>query len=1044
MASVPTRRGPRVASRTRATRRGRLARAGLGAAARLGRDRAVLGLAASLVALLVVFFLALGYLSADRPGRHFTLDELNAALAGRPDHGARAARRGRRRGRQAARRRAAFSVAYPASDAVTGAAGRQGVRRRRPRERRQAVDEAGDPHRHDLPAAADDPGEPVRAAVPGVARGRVGALARRRDVRHAAQGQEGRDAGLDAASPSTTSPAPSEAVEELRRGRRLPARPEPLRGRRRGPAQGRAAVRPAGLRQDAARARRRRRGRRPVLLRRRRRVRRVARRRRRGARARPLRRGCARPRRRSSSSTSSTPPRAGAASGGSRRRRPTSASRRSTSCWSRSTASTSRPASSSSAPRTGPTSSTPRCCVPGRFDRHVTVDQPDHEGRVRDPRAARARQADRRRRRLRGARAAHARLHRRRPRERRQRGRAADRPRARRERSSHDLLDEAVQRVLHGPRRRGRVLSDDERDRAAVHESGHAVVAAALGRGDDVHRVSILARGRGLGLTSRAPRLRRRPAHARTTCSPSSWWRSAGWPPRSSSSARPRPAPSRTSSTRPHLAREMVGRYGMSERLGRVRLLASRRRRVPRRHRRRSPRMSERTHEEFDARGPAPARRRRGAAHARSCRAQPEGPRRAWSTRLLERETLEGEALVGRARPRAGGLMRRAAAGIAALSAVAGLAGSRLPRRSGHRPAPDVRARAARRRSTFKDSWTVIKMPAPLAQIETHAAGGLDGKRLLVSDGRKVDALGRRRLHVGRLVRRGQRARRGQAARGQRAERRAAGLPRRRRPRADAARRRGPRGRVARDGLGRRRRDVEGRRSRPAGARRVPGRWSRLRATGAALPDGQLNDTLAEQDTQGVDRRALRQRRTAARPGRCGRAASRSSGWRWTRRRRATLWAVRSTPRGRALDRRRRVAWRRRARRPPPVRRRGATSRSPGAPGRTAPRSSLGARATRRAADVSAIVGSQDGGRTWIPPAHGRPRPDRRARRSATRPSQILFVVGLGLDRLPRAGHLRVRLRPAALARHRRPAARRAPRAAVDPAATRRRAATRG
>jgi cell division protease FtsH len=46
------------------------------------------------------------------------------------------------------------------------------------------------------------------------------------------------------------------------------------------------------------------------------------------------------------------------------------------------------------------------------------------------------------------------------------------------------------------------VLSPEERKRAAFHESGHAIVAAASGRLEQVHRVSILARGRSLGTTA--------------------------------------------------------------------------------------------------------------------------------------------------------------------------------------------------------------------------------------------------------------------------------------------------------------------------------------------------------------------------------------------------------------------------------------------------------------------------------------------------------------------------------------------------------------
>jgi cell division protease FtsH len=63
-------------------------------------------------------------------------------------------------------------------------------------------------------------------------------------------------------------------------------------------------------------------------------------------------------------------------------------------------------------------------------------------------------------------------------------------------------LEEAVLRVVHGPKRKGRMLSPEERARVAYHECGHAIVASALGERDDVHRVSILDRGKGLGSTA--------------------------------------------------------------------------------------------------------------------------------------------------------------------------------------------------------------------------------------------------------------------------------------------------------------------------------------------------------------------------------------------------------------------------------------------------------------------------------------------------------------------------------------------------------------
>jgi cell division protease FtsH len=63
-----------------------------------------------------------------------------------------------------------------------------------------------------------------------------------------------------------------------------------------------------------------------------------------------------------------------------------------------------------------------------------------------------------------------------------------------------DDLEEAIQRVLNGPKRRGRVLTPEERHRVAVHEAGHVVVAAARGKIDDLERVSILSRGRATAM----------------------------------------------------------------------------------------------------------------------------------------------------------------------------------------------------------------------------------------------------------------------------------------------------------------------------------------------------------------------------------------------------------------------------------------------------------------------------------------------------------------------------------------------------------------
>ncbi len=66
-------------------------------------------------------------------------------------------------------------------------------------------------------------------------------------------------------------------------------------------------------------------------------------------------------------------------------------------------------------------------------------------------------------------------------------------------------LDEAIDRVIAGPQRRTRLMSEQEKLITAYHEGGHALVAAALPGTDPVHKVTILPRGRALGYTMVLP-----------------------------------------------------------------------------------------------------------------------------------------------------------------------------------------------------------------------------------------------------------------------------------------------------------------------------------------------------------------------------------------------------------------------------------------------------------------------------------------------------------------------------------------------------------
>ncbi|MDQ0992243.1 cell division protease FtsH [Streptomyces sp. V3I7] len=69
----------------------------------------------------------------------------------------------------------------------------------------------------------------------------------------------------------------------------------------------------------------------------------------------------------------------------------------------------------------------------------------------------------------------------------------------------NQMLDEAIDRVVAGPQKRTRIMSDKEKKITAYHEGGHALVAAASPNSDPVHKITILSRGRALGYTMVLP-----------------------------------------------------------------------------------------------------------------------------------------------------------------------------------------------------------------------------------------------------------------------------------------------------------------------------------------------------------------------------------------------------------------------------------------------------------------------------------------------------------------------------------------------------------
>jgi cell division protease FtsH len=67
-------------------------------------------------------------------------------------------------------------------------------------------------------------------------------------------------------------------------------------------------------------------------------------------------------------------------------------------------------------------------------------------------------------------------------------------------------LEEGIMRVIAGPEKKTRLLSEQERKITAYHEMGHALVGHYLDETDDIHKISIISRGQALGYTISLPR----------------------------------------------------------------------------------------------------------------------------------------------------------------------------------------------------------------------------------------------------------------------------------------------------------------------------------------------------------------------------------------------------------------------------------------------------------------------------------------------------------------------------------------------------------
>ncbi|GAA2131588.1 ATP-dependent zinc metalloprotease FtsH [Nocardioides bigeumensis] len=143
--------------------------------------------------------------------------------------------------------------------------------------------------------------------------------------------------------------------------------------------------------------------------------------------------------------------------------------------------------------------------------------------------------------------------------------------RANRKLIDSEALDEAIDRVIAGPQRRTRLMSEKEKLVTAYHEGGHALVAAALPGSDPVHKVTILPRGRALGYTMVLPD-QDKYSQTRGELLDKLAYMMGGRAAEEMVFHDPTTGAGNDIEKATNLARAMVTQYGMTERLGAVKL----------------------------------------------------------------------------------------------------------------------------------------------------------------------------------------------------------------------------------------------------------------------------------------------------------------------------------------------------------------------------------------------------------------------------------------------------------------------------------------
>jgi len=136
---------------------------------------------------------------------------------------------------------------------------------------------------------------------------------------------------------------------------------------------------------------------------------------------------------------------------------------------------------------------------------------------------------------------------------------------------TNEYMDEAIDRVIAGPQKRSRLMNEKEKLVTAYHEGGHALVAAALPGTDPVQKVTILPRGRALGYTMVLPE-NDKYSNTRAELLDQLAYMMGGRAAEELVFHDPTTGASNDIEKATNVARAMVTQYGMTDRLGAVKL----------------------------------------------------------------------------------------------------------------------------------------------------------------------------------------------------------------------------------------------------------------------------------------------------------------------------------------------------------------------------------------------------------------------------------------------------------------------------------------